>query len=393
MNNPLFEDSKESIKIRRLLKVKLKKITNKIIKPYCNKYITKLRYLRNARLNNPYLIEKIINQSIHYPYGQSNTFSFSNTKRSTNLSNFDMNCEKLDKALKMELTKPEVQAIRNESLYFFPNYKIRNKIKILKESSLTSHIKEENITKNSLPNELIEKSIKYKLIEKTTSDEIKKLKEINNQIKFGILNLKNEEIKKNLINERNKNIVNILNKQARKEVTSFMNNVDNHSIINRKNKKIYLDECTQVNREINNENHENKEKYNKIIYPKIKKINLMQGNSSYHKKNPIINSNNSRKTNKIKIKSFASKSLDTPQKKTFKFIDNQSQQKILFPYSKKGHRGIKIKEIKFEDDTTKRALVILSNKIKDIYNKYKIKDINNKHIKKYKVLYKNLSLI
>ena len=232
-SNYLFENSPKSFKERRLLKIKLKKISNQFIKPNCDKYLLRMRDLKINQLNNSSNINNIIKQSINFHYRKDNNYLINpnineiNKTIENDLSEFDLNCDIFCKTLKMELSTPELQAVKSDEVYYLPNNKIRNNIKILKEKLIYRHVNEEDKKRKYLSTEKMEKNIKNKNMRKYKSTNsynvIKKLKEINNQIKYGILNLKNEEKKKYLINERKKNIVKVLKNQATHEVNSLFN--------------------------------------------------------------------------------------------------------------------------------------------------------------------------
>ena len=135
MSNPnlLFDNSQKSFKQRRLLKIKLNKISNKCIQPYCDKYITTMRDLRLDRLNNTNLINNVIKQSLNFHFGNNNSSTlFNNNINQINntikndLSETDLNYKKFCKTLKKELSSNELEAIKSDQIYYLPDEKIRN---------------------------------------------------------------------------------------------------------------------------------------------------------------------------------------------------------------------------------------------------------------------------
>ena len=131
MNNNLFENSTKSLKERRLLKIKLKKISNQFIKPNCDKYLLRMRDLEINQLNNTSRINNIIKQSINFHYGRDNNYLVNpnineiNKTIENDLSEFNLNCDRFCKTLKMELSTRELQALKNDEVYYLPNDKIR----------------------------------------------------------------------------------------------------------------------------------------------------------------------------------------------------------------------------------------------------------------------------
>ena len=224
-NNYLFENSKKSFKERRLLKIKLKKLSNKYIKSNCDKHLMKMRDLNIDLLNNKNEINNIIKQSINFHFGNNNNNNSINNNIDqiqntiNNLSEFDLNCKNFCKTLKLELSSNELKAIKNDKLYYFPNEKIRNNLKLFKDRSLYELINEERNKKIKFS--LSNKKIKDKFQYDNSYYNLKNtIKQRNSEIKNGILKIKQEEMKNKLIKEKRKNIVLELQKEAFKEVNN-----------------------------------------------------------------------------------------------------------------------------------------------------------------------------
>ena len=221
-----------------------------------------MRDLKLDELNNSNFINNKIKQSIHFHFGNKNSNSINNNINqiiktiNNNLSEFDSNCDLFEKSLKKELSINELQAVKNDKLYYISNKKIRNNINILKEKSLTKRINEEEKEKikfTCLNNKLREK-IKKKKYKHNNDDSPynieNKIKQINSQINHGILNIKKENNKNNFIKEKRKNIVNILKKLATKEINNLLmnNSLFNRLLfINPKRKTNLIEEYTNYN--------------------------------------------------------------------------------------------------------------------------------------------------
>ena len=407
-SNYLFENSPKSFKERRLLKIKLKKISNQFIKPNCDKYLLRMRDLKINQLNNSSNINNIIKQSINFHYGKDNNYLINpnineiNKTIENDLSEFDLNCDIFCKTLKMELSKPELQAVKSDELYYLPNNKIRNNIKILKEKLIYRHVNEEDKKRKYLSTEKMEKNIKNKNMRKYKSinsyNVIKKLKEINNQIKYGILNLKNEEKKKYLINERKKNIVKVLKSQATHEVNSLFNDYSKSPRfnINHRNKKYFIDEYTRYNHNIENERNKTCFYPNLIINKNIKKIDLSPNNKTFRKIYPIINTKNFKylkeknTTNIIKgsesLDSFKDKKINIIYDKSFK-SPNNIEYSSSYKKSFDERKSNKIRNNdNYDDKNERKTLVLMTNKIKEIYEKNKCLENKNVNLRKiYKI--------
>ena len=77
-NKYLFDNSPGSYKERRLLKIKLKKLSNKYIKPNCDKHLMKIRNLNIDLLNNSNEVNNIIKQSLNFHFGNIKCNSIDN---------------------------------------------------------------------------------------------------------------------------------------------------------------------------------------------------------------------------------------------------------------------------------------------------------------------------
>ena len=357
-NKILFNNFKDSFKERRLLKVKIKKISEQCIPQKCDKFRIKMRDLKIDELNNVNAINNIIKRSIRFQFGNNSSVNIFNNNINeinktlkTNLSEFNLNCKKFTKALKRELTSTELRAIKNDRLYYLPDDKIRNNINIFRDKPLYENMNEEKNTKNStINNENNKKSIiKIKLpipkirvkttknknqnIEDNEDDNElssnnvqKKLKEINNQIKYGILNIKEKEKNKNLLIEKRKNIINAFKKQAAKEVNSLLNDPKYQNCLFNQN-KFLIEEYT--NYKPNNKNKFNSRNNLNLFSSdknsdKNKKINLFSHNGTYRKELPKIPSKNLINSQEKNIKKILndSKSLDTLETENINLINS-----------------------------------------------------------------------
>ena len=408
-NNYLFDNSLKSFKERRLLKIKLKKIANKCIKPNCDKYLMKMRDLKIDELNNSNFINNIIKQSINFHFGNYNSNPINNNinqiKKSikSNLSEFDINCNTLSKTLKKELSLNELQAIKNDKLYYISDQKIRNNINILKEKSLTKRINEEENEKNKLYilNDKLKK-IKFRNKFNNSFYNIEnRIKQINSQIKHGILNIKKEENKNNYIKEKRKNIVNIFKKKATKEINNLLMNdsLFNNKIfnINPKNKKDLIEEYT------NYSSNKIKNNFSKNLNKSTQNLEADSGRLRYRnklKKIPLFYSQNSQQKNRGKY--YKSKSLDAIEKENENSINNLNKIQLKKNSLKHSYlsssnskyidtKNEKIKDNKtFDENSEKIALILLTNKIKNIYKNKESKNlqINNKTLSKIYHVYK-----
>ena len=405
MNNniPLFDNSFKSFKERRLLKIKIKKLTNKYISSNCDKYLMKMRDLKLDELNNSNYIRNMVKQSINFHFGKINSNSIENNiNQISNLSEFDLNCNILGNALKKELSINELQAIKNDKIYYILDKKIRNNINILKEKSLTKRINEEENENNKFTflNDKFEnkiKKIKLRNNFNNNSYNIKnKIKKINSLIKQGISNIKKKEKKNSFIKEKRKNIVNILKKNATKEINNliksdslFNNQLFNIFNINPKNNKNLIEEYSYYNI--------NRKKYLNCSEKIVLHSNILR-NRKKIKKMPLFSQKNSKEKNIGKY--IKSKSLDIREKENLKNSLNKIKLKknlLSHKYLSLSNKRIigspkekKIKDSSFDENDEKIALILLTNKIKNIYEKKKIQNdpIKSKTLSKIYHVYK-----
>ena len=419
--NFFFEDSKKSFKERRLLKIKLNKISKDIIKKNCDKYLTQMRNLKIDEINNSNTVNNIIKQSLNFHFGDSKTYSLNNKYKNfineykainSNLSEFGLNCHQFANTLKRELTFSELHEIKNDKKYYLPDYKIRNNTNLFRDKPLYMQINEEdkNINRINNINGGKNNSYNYKIknmlltpgkkILKNTHNSYSninieekgirdKLKEINQEIKRGILELKEKEKNKKIKKEKTINALKKMRQQAAKEVISLINDPNYQNVLFNKNKYIiegyadYKHRRRNKNYKINNFGN----------FLSFRKDNNSPKNSlfSNKKKLPKAFSNIAIGIKDKNIKSIfnESKSLGTLEKKNIKGINSSrlktSKKIILSKVSSDLEKIIGTDKKKDNDEINeKKNLIFMKNKIKEIYNK------NNNTILKNKTMYDNL---
>ena len=421
--NFFFEDSKKSFKERRLLKIKLNKISKDIIKKNCDKYLTKMRNLKVDEINNSNTVNNIIKQSLNFHFGDRKTYSLNNQYKNiinvyksinSNLSEFDLNCHLFVDTLKRELTSSELHEIRNDKKYYLPDYKIRNNTNLFRDKPLYMQINEEEKNINSINNINGSKSNSYnhkiknmlltpgKKILKNAHNSYSnininideqgirdKLKEINHEIKRGIFDLKEKEKNKKLKKEKTINAFKKMRQQATKEVISLINDPNYQSVLFNKNKYIiegyadYKYRGRNKNYKINNFDN----------FLSFRKNNNTPKNAlfSNKKKLPKAFSNIFIGIKDKNIKSLfnESKIMDTLEKKNIKEINSSRlrsyKKKILNKASSDLEKIIGTDKKKDNDEINeKKNVIFMKNKIKEIYNK------NNNTILKNKTMYDNL---
>ena len=364
-------------KERRLLKIKIKKISNKIIKPNCLKYLIKMRDLKIDQLNDSNKIQQIIKQSLHFHYGKSNSdiYSLNNAneinKTISDLNEFDSNCNKLNVTLRRELSSYELFAVKNDQLYFFPNDAIRNNITIFDKLTLFENrqVDNEKLIYSYQSNRKSETIENKKIVNNSNynpyNNIIKKIKQINKKIKNGISKIKNEEIRQNLIKERRKNILDICTKQATKKVNSM------YDKIFRSNRYIkFRDRIKKMKeKKYDNLNNNNNCIFNsRINLHKCHSQKLLSLNNKI-KKIPKIKPNNSQRKLNVHKSLDEIKNIKKDVNK-LKFTEKLENTSLYNNY--RTNPEIDEKD-KYDDKHEQQALLLLKNKIKEIYEKNEIK--------------------
>ena len=414
--NYFFEDSKKSFKERRLLKIKLNKISKDCIKKNCDKYLTKMRNLKIDELNNSNTVSNIIKQSLNFHFGERLNNNYKNIINeykaiNSNLSEFDLNCHQFVNTLKRELTSSELHEIKNDKIYYLPDYKIRNNTNLFRDKPLYMQINEEEKNINSISNINRGKNNSYNtkiknmlltpgrkilknvhksynninIDEKGIRD---KLKEINHEIKRGILDLKEKEKNKKIKIEKKINAFKKMRQQATKQVISLINDPNYHNVLFNKNKYIiegyacYNHKRRNDNNKLNNYDNflsfrKNKNSPKKSLFSNKKKLTKAFSN--------IFIGFNDKNIKKI---FNDSKSSDTLEKNYIKGIKSSrlksSKKKILNNFSSDSENFIGVDKKKDIDDINeKKHLIFMKNKIKEIYNKNNKTILKNKTIQDY----------
>ena len=306
--------------------------------------------------------------------------------------------------MKLELSSNELQAIKNDKLYYFQDEKIMNNLKLFEDRPLYKLINEEKNKrmKFALSNKKIGDKSEKKDLNKNNYSYFnlkEQIKQRNNKIKYGILKIKQEEKKNNLIKEKRKNIGNILKKEAFKELNTFINdkNVNYSNFINSKNRKYIEEEYITYNKNRKNNLYVGSNYINNYSNLKriknFNKINLSSKNKLYKKfdlqtKPNLIDSNKNKNRKNIN----ESKSLDTLETQNTNKINSSSITKggLLSNKSSSFYqkyinklKHMKIEANKYYDENNERKTIILMTKlIKDIYKKNKNNLSKNNEINK-----------
>ena len=314
--NELFDNSKQCIIERRHLKAKVRKLTNECIQNNCADYLKKMKKLNFFELNNEKSINNAIKLGINFHFNKNNYNSINrNLKRiynslkeeSIKLDNdFKFFCN----TLKNDFSINELEAIKNDQLYYIPNSHIRSNLKLNKKTDLEKN----EIDKTNIL--LINKTIYTKFCkrEKNIDKKVfKNIKIVKNIIKKGINKLKNEEKKKIMKKEQIKKLLNEFHNQSKKEVYSLINDksykklfnsIDEESFLREYNRKRYnqmAERSFLKNRNVRiNKTQDNiilNKSYNKKIniYPRISSHSLIDQRKNVSKNSIINNFENRRK--------------------------------------------------------------------------------------------------
>jgi len=421
--NFFFEDSKKSFKERRLLKIKLNKISKDCIRKNCDKYLNNMRNLKIDELNNSNTVNNIIKQSLNFHFGDRKTNSLNNYYKNiineykalnSNILEFDLNCHQFVNTLKRELTTSELHEIRNDKIYYLPDHKIRNNTNLFRDKPLYMQINEEEKNINLINNNNNRKNNSYnhkiknmllspgkKILKNVHSSHSNinseekgirdKLKEINSEIKRGILDLKEKEKSKKLKKEKSINAFKKMRQQATKEVISLINDQDYQNVLFNKNKYIiegYADYHHKRRNRNRNYKINNCENFLSFRKNNNSPKNILLSNK---KKLPKAFSNIfiGIKNKNIKKRFNECKSLDNLEKRNNKGINSSrlksSKKKILSKFPSDLEKIIGT-DRKIDNDgiNEKLNIIFMKKKIKEIYNK------NNNTILKNRTMYDKL---
>ena len=317
--NELFDNSKQCIVERRHLKAKVRKLTNECIQNNCADYLKKMKKLNFFELNNEKSINNAIKLGINFHFNKNNYNSINRNLKRINNSlkeesiKLDNDFKFFCNTLKNDFSINELEAIKNDQLYYIPNSHIRSNLKLNKKSDLEKN----EIDKTNIL--LINKTIYTKFCKREKNIDKKVFKNIiivKNIIKKGINKLKNEEKKKIMKKEQIKKLLNEFHNQSKKEVYSLINDksykklfnsIDEESFLREYNRKRYsqIEERSFLkNRNVRiNKTQDNiilNKSYNKKvnIYPRISSHSLIDQRKNVIK-NSIINNFENRKKLRI----------------------------------------------------------------------------------------------
>ena len=233
--NELFDFSKQCITVRRNLKIKVKKLTDEFIQNNCEEYLKKQNKLNLFELSNELAIKNAIKLGSNFHFNKNNYNSINRNINKINNSvinesiKFNNDYKHFSKTLKNEFSINELEAIKNDQLYYIPNINIRNNLKLKKKVLLYK----DNINPSDVLQ--INKRIYNKFCkrdENATQKILNNIKKVKKIIKFGINNLKNEEKKKIMTKEKLKKLINDFHEQSKKEVHSLIKETSFKKIFN-----------------------------------------------------------------------------------------------------------------------------------------------------------------
>lgn len=382
--NELFDFSKQCIKGRRNLKIKMKRLTDEYIQNNCEEYLKKQNRLNLFELNNELAIKNAIKLGSNFHFNKNNYNSLNRNINNINNSiinesiKFNNDYKHFSKTLNDEFSINELEAIKNDQLYYIPNINIRNNLKINKKVLLYKD--------NKKPSDVLQinKRIYNKFCkrdENATQKILKNIKKVKKIIKFGINNLKNEEKKRIMTKEKLRKLINNFHEQSKKEVhslikeTSFkkiFNNRREEHVINDYNHKYNTNICksmdmsNKIKTDLINKSQnscDNKiRSYNNslILFPKIFSQPLKNKPKNLIK-NYLLNPSE----NTIKQQLFSSKLSGNTS-----FINNSSNSISKSRESFSNKRLERIERMEDKIETIKKEKEICKNYIKKIRANY-----------------------
>ena len=292
--NEIFSVSKKSIIGRRNLKIKVLRLNKDCVQNNCEEYMKKMDKLNLFELYNEISIKNAIRLGNHFHFNKNdyNPINRNIDKINSSLINedikFNNDFKHFCKTLKNDFSQEELEAIKNDDLYYIRNINIRNNLDLNKKSPK----KNDSIDRSNASNVFkINKKIYNKFCNRDENIKmkiLKRIKSVKNMIKYGIDNLKNEEKKKLLDKGKINQILNQIKKQSKNEVYSLINDQSYKKILNSISEESFLREY-------------NKKKYNsqisedetrKIKTDRINESQNLNKNNSYYNNNenycPII---------------------------------------------------------------------------------------------------------
>lgn len=315
----LFDNSQKCIFERRNLKVKVKKLTNECIINNCSDYLKKMNKLNFFEINNEKNINNAIKLGMNFHFNKNNYNKINRHLKIINNSLIDENnkfeqyykyfCDTIEKDFSIN----ELEAIKNDQLYYIPNIHIRSNLQLNKKTNLG---KDENKKLNILQ---INKTVYGKFCRRDNNNNqkiLKNIKIVKNIIKSGIDKLKNEEKKKIMKKEKIKKLIDEFHTKSKKEVYSLINDKSYKSIFNTIDEESFLRD------------------YNKKRYNSISGKDFQKNNQSMINKTP---------NNKFINKSFNKKINYFPRISKHSLIKekkNYIRNKILYPYVKRKKSSI-----------------------------------------------------
>ena len=347
--NEIFSFSKKSILGKRNLKIKVLRLNKECVQNNCEEYLKKMDKLNLFELNNAISIKNAIRlgNNFHFNKNEYNPIKRNIDKLNSSLINEDIKLNNdykhFCKTLKNDFSVSELEAIKNDDLYYIRNINIRNNLDLNKKAPLIN---------NSI--DRVNVSSVFKIDKKTYNkfcnrDEntkrkiLQRIKSVKNIIKYGINNIKNEERKKLLDKDKINQILNKIRKQSKNEVYSLINDISYKKILkniseesflreynkNKYNSMIHDDDIGKIKSDIINES-QNSIKINSYNIKNVKSYPKIIPYSSISAKKSLIHNSlfkNSERKNKERISS-----LKMPKKsflnKSSSFI-NESKEDLL----------------------------------------------------------------
>ena len=385
--NELFDFTKKSILGRRNLKIKVLKLNRNCVQNNCEEYLKKMDKLNLLELDNEISIKNAINlgNKFHFNKNDYNTIIRNIDKLNSSLINDDIKLNNdykhFCKTLKNDFSLNELEAIKNDDLYYIRNINIRNNLDLTKKPSSK---------KGNLLN--IDKKIYNKFCyrdENIKKKILRRIKSVKNIIKNGIENMKIEERKKILEKDKINKILNKLRKESKNEVYSLINDqiynklfksISEESFLREYNKKKYnsciqedgigkfqTDRINESQNSIKNNSFSiNNEKNHSLKIPKIIHYSSIEVNknliknrlfSNYNRKitDRISSLKNPKKSFLSKSSSFINESRDDLLKKRFERIEANLERmkqekefyKNLFSKLKAGYKKSTLKKTRF----------------------------------------------
>ena len=256
--NEIFSLSKKSLLGKRNLKIKVLKLNRECVQNNCEEYLKKMDKLNLFELNNAISIKNAIRlgNNFHFNKNDYNPINRNIDKINSSLINDDIKLNNDYKhfcgTLKNDFSLSELEAIKNDDLYYIRNINIRNNLDLNKKAPLKNNsIDRANLNVFNIDKETYNKFCQRD--ENTKRKILKRIKSVKNIIKYGINNMKNEERKKLLDKDKINKILNKIRKQSKNEVYSLLNDISYKKILKNISEESFLREY-------------NKNKYNSLIH-------------------------------------------------------------------------------------------------------------------------------